>query len=132
MQGVAVAERAFRRATAFAADRQQGGAAIIDHPDVRRMLWTMRALALGGRLLTLYAANSPEPRASLLIPVAKSWCTDAGVEAASTGVQIHGGMGYMWETEINRLYRGIKLLEIGAGTTEVRKMIISRELLGVG
>jgi isovaleryl-CoA dehydrogenase len=47
-------------------------------------------------------------------------------------LQIHGGMGYMWETEINRLYRGIKLLEIGAGTTEVRKMIISRELLGVG
>ena len=44
-------------------------------------------------------------------------------------VQVHGGMGYMWETEINRLYRGNKLLEIGAGTTEVRKMIISRELL---
>ena len=74
MQGVAVAERAFRRATDFAADRQQGGVAIIDHPDVRRMLWTMRALALGGRLLALYAANSSEPRASLLIPVAKSWC----------------------------------------------------------
>jgi len=45
------------------------------------------------------------------------------------GVQVHGGMGYMWESEINRLYRGNKLLEIGAGTTEVRKMIISRELL---
>ena len=44
-------------------------------------------------------------------------------------VQVHGGMGYMWESEINRLYRGNKLLEIGAGTTEVRKMIISRELL---
>ena len=45
-------------------------------------------------------------------------------------VQIHGGLGYMWEAEINRLYRSIKLLEIGAGTTEVRKMIIARELLG--
>ena len=44
-------------------------------------------------------------------------------------VQVHGGMGYMWESEINRLYRGNKLLEIGAGTTEVRKMIIARELL---
>jgi len=44
-------------------------------------------------------------------------------------VQVHGGMGYMWEAEINRLYRGNKLLEIGAGTTEVRKMIISQELL---
>ena len=44
-------------------------------------------------------------------------------------VQIHGGAGYMWESEVNRLYRGNKLLEIGAGTTEVRKMIISQELL---
>ena len=44
-------------------------------------------------------------------------------------VQVHGGIGYIWESEINRLYRSIKLLEIGAGTTEVRKMIISQELL---
>ena len=44
-------------------------------------------------------------------------------------VQIHGGSGYIWESEINRLYRSIKLLEIGAGTTEVRKMIISGELI---
>ena len=44
-------------------------------------------------------------------------------------VQVHGGAGYIWESEINRLYRGNKLLEIGAGTTEVRKMIISGELL---
>ena len=44
-------------------------------------------------------------------------------------VQIHGGMGYMWESEANRLYRASKLLDIGAGTTEVRKMIISKELL---
>jgi isovaleryl-CoA dehydrogenase len=44
-------------------------------------------------------------------------------------VQIHGGSGYIWESEINRLYRSTKLMEIGAGTTEVRKMIISGELL---
>ena len=44
-------------------------------------------------------------------------------------MQIHGGSGYIWESEINRLYRSIKLLEIGAGTTEVRKMIIAGELL---
>ncbi|MGR9091120.1 MAG: acyl-CoA dehydrogenase family protein, partial [Gammaproteobacteria bacterium] len=44
-------------------------------------------------------------------------------------VQIHGGSGYIWESEINRLYRSIKLLEIGAGTTEVRNLIIAQELL---
>jgi alkylation response protein AidB-like acyl-CoA dehydrogenase len=74
MQGVAVAERAFRRAAAFAAERRQGGSAIVAHPDVRRLLWTMRALALGGRLLTLHAAQKMErdpARAALLIPVAR-------------------------------------------------------------
>ncbi|MDD3446705.1 MAG: acyl-CoA dehydrogenase family protein, partial [Zavarzinia sp.] len=47
----------------------------------------------------------------------------------SDAVQIHGGVGYMREAEVNRLYRASKLLEIGAGTTEVRKMIIAGELL---
>ena len=46
-------------------------------------------------------------------------------------VQIHGGSGYIWEAEINRLYRSIKLLEIGAGTTEVRNLIIAQEMLKV-
>ena len=63
--------------------------------------------------------------------------TSASVMFASTtsnkvlneAVQIHGGMGYMWESEINRLYRSIKLLDIGAGTTEIRKKIIAEGLL---
>jgi isovaleryl-CoA dehydrogenase len=44
-------------------------------------------------------------------------------------VQVHGGMGFMWETEVNRLYRAGKLYEIGAGTNEVRKSIIASNLL---
>jgi len=63
--------------------------------------------------------------------------TSASVMFASTttnkilddAVQIHGGMGYMWESEINRLYRSSKLLDIGAGTTEIRKKIIGEGLL---
>jgi alkylation response protein AidB-like acyl-CoA dehydrogenase len=103
MQGVAVAERAFRRAAEFAAQRVQFGSPILALPDVRRMLLTARALALGGRLLTLHAALHAAPggnaeRAALLIPVAKAWCTDAGVEAASLGLQVHGGMGFVEET----------------------------------
>ena len=47
----------------------------------------------------------------------------------SEAVQIHGGSGYIWESEINRLFRATKLLEIGAGTTEIRQLIISGELL---
>lgn len=120
MQGVAVAERAFRRATAFAAQRPQGGATIDQHPDVRRMLLTMRALALGGRLLTLHAASLAGPRAELLITVAKAWCTDAGVEAASLGIQVHGGMGFIEETGAAQYYRDAKILTIYEGTTAIQ------------
>jgi len=58
------------------------------------------------------------------------FCADACNRVLDRAVQVHGGNGYIWETEVNRLFRTIKLLEIGAGTTEVRKMIIARELLG--
>jgi len=58
------------------------------------------------------------------------YCADMCNKVLDSALQIHGGSGYMWESEINRLFRSTKLLEIGAGTTEVRKMIIAGELLG--
>jgi isovaleryl-CoA dehydrogenase len=61
--------------------------------------------------------------------MAKMYASEVCVKVANEAVQIHGGTGYIWESEINRLYRAIKLLEIGAGTTEVRKIIISEEML---
>ena len=57
------------------------------------------------------------------------YAADAVHTVLDKAVQIHGGSGYIWESEINRLFRSTKLLEIGAGTTEVRKMIIAGELL---
>jgi alkylation response protein AidB-like acyl-CoA dehydrogenase len=126
MQGVAVAERAFRRAADFAQIRPQGGAVIAHHPDVRRMLWTMRALALGGRLLTLYAASAEETRAALLIPVAKAWCTDAGVEAASMGVQVHGGMGFIEETGAAQHLRDARITPIYEGTNGIQAITLVR------
>ena len=57
------------------------------------------------------------------------YAADALNRSLDHASQIHGGNAYIWETEINRLYRAIKLLEIGAGTTEVRKLIIAEELL---
>jgi alkylation response protein AidB-like acyl-CoA dehydrogenase len=130
MQGVALAERAFRRAAAYAADRVQGGAPIVQHPDVRRMLWTMRALALGGRLLTLSAALAPEPRASLLIPIAKAWSTDAGFEAASLGVQVHGGAGFIEETGAAQIMRDSRIAMIYEGTNGIQALtLLKRGLL---
>lgn len=126
MQGVAVAERAYRRAAAFADIRPQGGGLISAHPDVRRMLWTMRALALGGRLLTLYAASAADARAQLLIPVAKAWCTDAGVEAASLGVQVHGGMGFVEETGAAQHLRDARIAPIYEGTNGIQAITLVR------
>ncbi|MCC6719482.1 MAG: acyl-CoA dehydrogenase family protein [Acetobacteraceae bacterium] len=126
MQGVAAAERAFRRAADFAGQRPQGGATIDRHPDVRRMLLTMRALALGGRLLALYAATTGGARGDLLIPVAKAWCTDAGVEAASTGVQVHGGMGFIEETGAAQHLRDARILPIYEGTNGIQALTLLR------
>ena len=126
IQGVGVAERAFRRAAAFAGQREQGGALIDRHPDVRRMLWTMRALALGGRLLALYAASVPNGRAALLIPVAKAWCTEAGVEAASLGVQVHGGMGFIEDTGAAQHLRDARIAPIYEGTNGIMAQTLLR------
>lgn len=126
MQGVAIAERAFRRATAFAAERIQGGGPIQMHPDVRRMLLTMRALALGGRMLTLGAALADGPRKELLIPVAKAWCTDAGVEAASLGVQVHGGMGFIEETGAAQHLRDARIAPIYEGANGIHALTLLR------
>src|SRR5207302_2213286 len=119
LQGVAIAERAYQQARDFARTRVQGrplGAAanagalpIVYHPDVRRMLlWmraateAMRALAYlaaaaldAGRATTGEAQFRAQRRADLLIPGAKARCTDLGVEVASTGIQVHGGIGYI-------------------------------------
>jgi alkylation response protein AidB-like acyl-CoA dehydrogenase len=126
MQGVALAERAYRRAAEFSQVRVQGGGPIAQHPDVRRMLWTMRALALGGRLLTLYCAGADEARAQLLIPVAKAWSTDAAVEAASLGVQIHGGMGFVEETGAGQHYRDARIAPIYEGTNGIQAITLVR------
>jgi hypothetical protein len=90
------------------------------------MLWTMRALALGGRLLTLYAAGAPEARAQLLIPVAKAWATDAGCEAASLGVQVHGGMGFVEETGAAQHLRDARIAPIYEGTNGIQAITLVR------
>jgi len=107
---------------------------IIHHPDVRRMLLSMRAGVEAMRALTYLAAAaidrsrsakgearvSAERRADLLIPVVKAWCTDLGVEIASTGVQVHGGMGYIEETGAAQYLRDARILPIYEGTNGIQ------------
>ncbi len=153
LEGVAIAERALQRAVAYARDRVQSrdiGATdprpvtIIHHPDVRRMLLTMRALTEATRGLTYLAAAGldianrhpdADTRAKrqatvdLLIPVVKGWCTEIGSEVASIGVQVHGGMGYIEETGAAQYLRDARIAEIYEGTTGIQANdLIGRKL----
>jgi 3-(methylthio)propanoyl-CoA dehydrogenase len=145
VQGLAIAERAYQQARDFARTRVQGrpigvrsdaaDLPIIYHPDVRRMLLWMRSATEAMRALAYYAAamidrGCREPdlkqrflaqrRADLLIPVVKAWCTDLGVAVASTGIQVHGGMGYVEETGAAQYLRDARITPIYEGTNGIQ------------
>jgi acyl-CoA dehydrogenase len=153
LQGVGVAECATQQALAYARERRQGRAAgtpatqsspIIAHPDVRRMLLTMRALTQAARAIcyaTAMALDRAErsadaatrktghERASLLTPIAKAFSTDIGIEVASLGVQVHGGMGYIEETGAAQLYRDARIAAIYEGTNGIQAIdLVTRKL----
>src|SRR6266576_1245255 len=152
LQGVAIAERATQQALAYTRERKQGRATgvesgtspIIAHPDVKRMLLTMRALTRAARALSYATAvaidraqRSPDAaarqaaheRASLLTPVAKAFSTDIGSEVASLGVQVHGGMGYIEETGAAQHYRDARIAAIYEGTNGIQAIdLVMRKL----
>jgi hypothetical protein len=153
LQGVAIAERAYQQARDFARQRVQGRPAgvkadgplpIIHHPDIRRMLLDMRASTEAARALTYYVAAGidrarhhldaderarQQRRVDLLIPVVKAWCTDLGVEVASTGVQVHGGMGYIEETGAAQHLRDARIAPIYEGTNGIQANdLVARKL----
>ena len=141
LQGVALGARAVELAETFAAQRLQGGQAIARHPDVARMLAEMRAITLAGRLLVLEAAHcldrnrlsgttAAETRLALLIPIVKAWCTDRGVEVASLGIQVHGGMGFVEDTGAAQILRDARIAPIYEGTNGIQAIdLVQRKLL---
>ncbi|MFO1301296.1 MAG: acyl-CoA dehydrogenase [Burkholderiaceae bacterium] len=143
VQGIAVAERAYQQAVAYARDRLQsrdvagssGAVPIIRHPDVRRMLMTMRAYTEAARALACvaaaasdaghHAADEAARRENMavyefLVPVVKGWSTEMSLEVASLGVQVHGGMGFIEETGAAQHYRDARILTIYEGTTAIQ------------
>ena len=150
LEGYAVGERAFQHAAEWARSRIQGKppvaqangpAPIINHPDVKRMLLTMKSTTEAGRALALYAAlqldlaqhsvaeqqqTAAQSRADLLIPIVKGWCTEMGNEMAAIGVQVHGGMGFIEETGAAQYVRDARITTIYEGTTGIQ----ANDLLG--
>jgi isovaleryl-CoA dehydrogenase len=134
-----IAERALELALEYAQSRQQFGHRIADFQMIQAKLAEMYVAVETVRTFTyrvLAAANDLEiggggrGRIHALTAASVMYASESMNQVLSEAVQIHGGSGYIWESEVNRLFRATKLLEIGAGTTEVRKLIISGELLG--
>jgi len=144
LSGVAIAERATQQALAYARERKQGASAIIAYPDVKRMLLTMRGLTHAARSIcyaTAVALDRAErsnsdaarkaghERASLLTPVAKAFSTDIGIEVASLGVQVHGGMGYIEETGAAQHLRDARIAAIYEGTNGIQALdLVARKV----
>ncbi|HAJ46310.1 MAG TPA: acyl-CoA dehydrogenase, partial [Alphaproteobacteria bacterium] len=155
VQGVAIAERAFQKALSYAKERLQGKPyglshempdmiPIIQHPDVRRMLLTMRTQVEAGRAICLANALALDEarhgasadarewakgREEVLTPISKAWCTDMAVEVASLGVQVHGGMGFIEQTGAAQFYRDARILPIYEGTNGIQAIdLIGRKL----
>ena len=144
VQGIAIAERAYQKATQYARDRVQSrpvdgsikaAAPIIHHPDVRRMLMTMRAYTEGCRAMAsvaaaAYDASHHHPDAEtrqqnkafyeFLVPLVKGYSTEMSLDVTSLGVQVHGGMGFIEETGAAQYYRDAKILTIYEGTTAIQ------------
>jgi acyl-CoA dehydrogenase len=153
LQGVAIAERAYQQALGYARERRQGRAAgavpdgmspIVEHPDVKRMLMTMKALTAAARCICYLTAEAIDraqrapdeaarklagERASLLTPVAKGFSTDIGVEVASLGIQVHGGMGFVEETGAAQHLRDARINPIYEGTNGIQAIdLVTRKL----
>ena len=149
-QGVQIGERATQAALAYATERVQSAragapnkepVAIVEHPDVRRMLLRMKAQTEAARALLYYTAGQVDrgtlgdaraaARAECLVPMLKAWGTDVGVEIASLGVQVHGGMGFVEETGAAQHYRDARIAPIYEGTNGIQAADLVTRKLGL-
>ena len=149
-QGVQAGERATQQALGYAAERIQSAragapdkspVAILEHPDVRRMIVRMKALTEGMRALLYFTAGqvdrgtlgdeAAKMRAEVLVPMLKAWATDTGVDVASIGVQVHGGMGFVEETGAAQHYRDARIAPIYEGTNGIQAADLVTRKLGL-
>ena len=148
-QGIGAAEGAYQHALAYALERKQGRTAgesdrIVDHADVRRMLLSMKADVFAARAISLACAVSIDmgtatgdsewtSRAAFLTPIAKAFGTDIGVEVTNTGIQVHGGMGFIEETGAAQFARDVRVTTIYEGTNGIQSMdLVARKMMDGG
>ena len=153
MQGVGIAERSLQQSLEYSKERKQGrhyngksknSVNIIEHPDVLRTLIKMESLTQASRAICYdnaiaidLAQNHKDEKirekyqlkADLLTPISKSWATDIGVEVASLGIQVHGGMGFIEDTGVAQYYRDSRIAPIYEGTNGIQAIdLVTRKL----
>ncbi|RKF16034.1 acyl-CoA dehydrogenase [Roseovarius spongiae] len=150
-EGIGAAEGAYQHALAHARERVQGRSpveggtgTIIDHADVRRMLLEMKAEIFAARAIALACAVAIDmqtatddaawaARAALLTPIAKAFGTATGMSVAETGIQVHGGMGYIEETGAAQFYRDVRVTAIYEGANGIQAMdLVGRKMMDGG
>ncbi|NIZ62665.1 acyl-CoA dehydrogenase [Sedimentitalea sp. CY04] len=146
-QGVGAGEGAYQHALEYALERKQGrseSGTIVDHADVRRMLMTMKADLFAARAIMLSCAVAIDmqaatgdatwaARAAFLTPIAKTFGTDTGIAVADTGVQVHGGMGFIEETGAAQFFRDVRVTAIYEGTNGIQAMdLVARKMMDGG
>jgi hypothetical protein len=159
MQGLGIAEVAQQNAVAYAKDRLQMRALdgvkapekpadpIIVHPDVRRMLLTGKAFTEGARMLSYLVGLSidiahkgeteserqeADDFVALMTPIVKAYQTDMGTVVANLSIQVHGGMGYIWDTGVEQYARDARIAEIYEGTNGIQALDLVGRKMGVG
>jgi len=150
VQGIGAADGAYQHALAYALDRKQGQTpvegtgTIVDHADVRRMLLTMKADLFAARSIALACAVALDmakatgeaewvARAALLTPIAKAFGTETGMRVSETGVQVHGGMGFIEETGAAQFSRDVRVTAIYEGTNGIQAMdLVARKMADGG
>jgi alkylation response protein AidB-like acyl-CoA dehydrogenase len=153
IQGLGIGEATYQKARAYARQRVQGRSsdgtkgpvAIIEHPDVRKMLMTVRCLTEGGRALAVWtamqmdcASRHPDEKkraeaaamVALLTPVVKAALTDFGFESAVMSQQVFGGHGYIAEWGVEQFVRDVRITQIYEGTNGVQALdLVGRKIL---
>ena len=131
---VGIMAECLERSTDYAREREQFGQKIGRFELIQEKLANMYADLEAARLLVYRALDhvQKEPKSLRAAAAALTFASEASTRVALEAVQVHGGYGYMRDLPFERLARDAKLLEIGAGTSEIRRLIVARELLGPG
>ena len=129
---VGLAQGALDASLAYMKQRTAFGKTLAEFSGLQGMVAEMATEIEAARLLTLRAAylkdkGKPARHAASM---AKVFASEVGMRAATRAVQLHGGAGYITEFPVERIFRDVKLCEIGEGTSEIQRMVIARELLG--